>query len=94
MIKRKIFFADEKSIGMHLRPAGKIVALASKFVSDIVLKKTDDDTGINAKSIIGIMSLGIPANTDIFFEIDGKDEEEAWEAIKNLIISLSNENVN
>ena len=62
-------------IGLHARPAGELAKLASAFKSNINLNV--DGKTVNAKSILGIMSLGIMANTEIEIECDGEDEQTA-----------------
>ena len=85
MIKRTIIFKSSNFVGMHLRPAGKIVNLANKFESEIIIKREGMEEGMNGKSIIGIMALAIPANSKIILEIDGKDEKEAMDVLEELI---------
>ena len=67
MIKEKITLQNET--GLHARPAGELAKLASAFKSNINLNV--DGKTVNAKSILGIMSLGIKANTEIEIECDG-----------------------
>ncbi|HOZ71296.1 MAG TPA: HPr family phosphocarrier protein [Spirochaetales bacterium] len=68
--------------GIHARPAALIVQTASKFKSKISLQKGDDR--INAKSIMGIITLGAGFDTEILIIADGEDEAEAAEAIDRL----------
>ena len=77
MIKEKITLQNET--GLHARPAGELAKLASAFKSNINLN--GDGKTVNAKSILGIMSLGIKANTEIEIECDGEDEDKAMEEI-------------
>ena len=77
MIKEKITLQNET--GLHARPAGELAKLASAFKSNINLNV--DGKTVNAKSILGIMSLGIKTNTEIEIECDGEDEKEAMEKI-------------
>ena len=77
MIKEKITLQNET--GLHARPAGELAKLASAFKSNINLNV--DGKTVNAKSILGIMSLGIKANTEIEIECDGEDEDKAMEEI-------------
>ncbi|MTI47552.1 HPr family phosphocarrier protein [Sporosalibacterium faouarense] len=76
-------------IGLHARPASLIVETAKSFKSDIKLRKNENL--INAKSLIGILSIG--ANKGDYLEvlIDGQDEEEALDAIEQV---FKNELVN
>jgi len=68
--------------GIHARPAALIVQTAGKFKSKISLQKGDDC--INAKSIMGIITLGAGFETEIRIIADGEDETEAVEAIDRL----------
>lgn len=61
--------------GLHTRPAAAVVKLASRFKSDffIVMQGVE----INAKSIIGVMSLAAPRGTKLTLKLTGEDEAEA-----------------
>jgi phosphocarrier protein len=65
--------------GIHARPAALIVQTASKYASKIWLEK--DSERINAKSIMGIITLGASFGTPIRIIADGADEEAAAAAI-------------
>lgn len=65
--------------GMHARPAQVVVSTAGKFTSDIEVEY--EDKKVNLKSILGLMSLGIPTGVDIKIIIEGADEEAAAEAL-------------
>jgi phosphocarrier protein len=69
--------------GIHARPAGMIVTLANKFESQIFIEKDDDK--INAKSIMGLITLGVLCNTPIKISATGPDEQKAVDAIALLI---------
>ena len=77
MKKEKIVLQNET--GLHARPAGELVKIASTFKSNINL--TANGKTVNAKSILAIMSLGIKSNTEIEIECDGEDENIAIEKI-------------
>lgn len=68
--------------GIHARPAALIVQTASQFESNIYLEK--DTEKINAKSIMGIITLGASYKTDIIVSAEGSDESEAVDAIAAL----------
>lgn len=70
-------------IGMHLRAAGEFVKLANKFSSEILVIKNDKKA--NGKSILGLASLAVGAGATITIRIEGTDELEAKEALKELI---------
>jgi len=69
--------------GIHARPAGMIVTLANKFSSQIIIEKENDK--INAKSIMGLITLGVLCNTTIRISAEGADESAAVEALVKLI---------
>ena len=71
--------------GIHTRPAAMIVKLAAKFKSDIYLIR--DGFSINAKSIIGVMTLAAEQGAKILLRIDGQDEQSATEEITQLFAS-------
>lgn len=68
--------------GIHARPAALLVQAANNFNSHISLEK--DSERINAKSIMGIITLGATYNTPIKIIADGIDEEEAVLRISRL----------
>lgn len=65
--------------GIHARPAMALVKLSSKFVSDIHLEF--NESTVNLKSIMGVMSLGIPFGSELVIIADGADEDKAILAI-------------
>lgn len=70
--------------GIHARPAAMIVQTAGKFASRIFLEKDGDR--INAKSIMGIITLGASYDTPIRIIAEGPDEEAAAGAVEQLFI--------
>lgn len=83
MIGEKLKIKHEA--GLHARPAALFVQVASKFTSRIWVEKGSKK--VNAKSIMGVMSLGVSQNNDINLIVEGKDENRALEAMKTLINS-------
>ena len=77
MIKEKVILQNET--GLHARPAGELAKLAATFKCDINLNVNGKT--VSAKSILGIMSLGIKANSEIEIECDGEDENTAMAEI-------------
>jgi len=61
--------------GLHTRPAASVVKLASRFKSDFYIEMQGVE--INAKSIIGVMSLAAPKGTRLILKLDGEDAVEA-----------------
>ena len=80
---KKVTVTVESKSGLHARPASTFVALAQKFQSEVILEK--EDSSINAKSIIGILSLGVSQNDVITIIADGDDEVEAVDALVKLV---------
>ena len=70
-------------VGLHARPATVAVNAASKFKSDV--KISYKGKSVNMKSIMGVMSLGIPTQSEITITTDGDDEEEALATIKDVL---------
>ncbi len=70
-------------VGLHARPATVAVNAASKFKSDV--KVTYKDRTVNMKSIMGVMSLGIPTQSEITITCDGEDEDVAVATIEEIL---------
>jgi phosphocarrier protein HPr len=68
--------------GIHARPAALIVQTASKFQSKIMFLTEQEE--INAKSIMGIITLGAAYNTQIRVTADGPDEDDALHSLSQL----------
>ncbi|KMY51779.1 HPr family phosphocarrier protein [Peribacillus sp. JNUCC 23] len=69
--------------GLQARPAALFVQEANRFKSDVFLEK--DGRKVNAKSIMGLMSLAIGSGTIIQLIVDGRDEEEAICALQQFV---------
>ena len=72
-------------VGLHARPATFFIQKANEFKSSIWVEK--DERRVNAKSLLGVLSLGIVKGTAINLIVDGPDEEEAIETLSQLISS-------
>ncbi len=70
-------------VGLHARPATVAVNAASKFKSEV--KVTYKGRSVNMKSIMGVMSLGIPTQSEITISAEGEDEEEAITTIEDVL---------
>lgn len=70
-------------VGLHARPATFFIQKANEFKSSIWVEK--DQRKVNAKSLLGVLSLGITKGTEINIMADGPDEKEAVEALAELI---------
>lgn len=71
--------------GIHARPAALIAQTANKFASEILLEK--DSASVNAKSIMGVITMAAGYNTTLTLKVDGADEKEAVDAITSLFES-------
>lgn len=72
-------------VGLHARPATFFIQKANEFKSSIWVER--EERKVNAKSLLGVLSLGIVKGTAINLIADGADEEEAIEALVKLISS-------
>ena len=70
-------------VGLHARPATFFIQKANEFRSSIWIEK--DERRINAKSLLGVLSLGIIKGMTMDIAADGPDEQEAVEALEQLI---------
>lgn len=71
--------------GLEARPVALLVQVASRYESSIFVEC--EDKKVNAKSIMGMMSLGIAAGEEVTVTANGKDEEEAIENIEKYLSS-------
>ncbi|OON96119.1 MAG: hypothetical protein ATN31_10055 [Candidatus Epulonipiscioides saccharophilum] len=70
--------------GIHARPAGNLAKAAKTFKSTITLNK--DGKIAKATNVISIMGLAAKQNSEIILSVDGEDENEAFEAMKKIIL--------
>ncbi|OMP68253.1 HPr family phosphocarrier protein [Domibacillus epiphyticus] len=69
--------------GLQARPAALFVQEANRFNAEIFLEK--DGKKINAKSIMGIMSLALGRGTDVVISAEGREEQEAVNTLAELV---------
>lgn len=81
MITRDVTIKN--SVGLHARPATFFIQKANSFKSSLSVER--EDRRVNAKSLLGVLSLGIVKGMEITLVADGPDEEEAIEALVTLI---------
>ena len=72
-------------VGLHARPATFFIQKANEFKSSIWVEV--EERRVNAKSLLGVLSLGIVMGTEITLIANGPDEEEAVEALAALLAS-------
>ena len=70
-------------VGLHLRPAGLLVQTAARFQSKITVRF--GDKAANAKSIMGVMKLGVSVGDTIIVQAEGEDAEQAIAALADLV---------
>ena len=74
----------ENRLGLHARAAAKLVHLASRFQSDVLIAREGHAEAIDSRSILGILMLAAGRGTRLVVSISGPDEVEAGEAILQL----------
>ena len=72
-------------VGLHARPATFFIQKANEFKSSIWIEK--EERRVNAKSLLGVLSLGIVGGTDIKIIADGIDEQDAVMHLVSLVES-------
>ncbi len=75
----------QNQVGLHARPATFFIQKANEFKSSIWVEK--EERRVNAKSLLGVLSLGIVGGTSIRVIADGSDEEQAVEGLIALVES-------
>ena len=70
-------------VGLHARPATFFIQKANEFKSNIWIER--EERKVNAKSLLGVLSLGIVKGGEINIIVDGEDEAEAMEALLYLV---------
>ena len=83
MVSKEIVVQNQ--VGLHARPATFFIQKANEFTSSIWISK--DERKVNAKSLLGVLSLGVTRGTAITVIADGADEEEAIKELENLVQS-------
>ena len=73
----------ENQVGLHARPATFFIQKANELKSSIWVEK--DERRVNAKSLLGVLSLGIVGGTDIRIIADGLDEQLAVDSLVRLV---------
>ncbi|HVP69453.1 MAG TPA: HPr family phosphocarrier protein [Anaeromyxobacteraceae bacterium] len=78
-------FTILNSLGLHARPAAMLVQAANRFSSDVQIEK--DGTSVNAKSIMGVLTLAASKGSSILVTCEGDDAAQAMEAMAKVIES-------
>lgn len=77
----KYVIKDE--MGIHARPAGELVKAAAAFPCDVKIEK--DGRAVDAKRIMGVMSLGVKCGMEITLRAEGEQEDAAIEALSKFL---------
>lgn len=80
-MRREYKIIDEA--GLHARPASLLVQAASKFPNNIYIEFQDKK--LTLKSIMAVMSLGVPQNSTIAIEVEGDNAKEVLQALENIL---------
>ncbi len=83
MFVKKVMVQNQ--VGLHARPATFFIQKANEFKSSIWVEK--EERRVNAKSLLGVLSLGIVGGTQIDIIADGSDEQEAVDSLVALVES-------
>ena len=70
-------------VGLHARPATVAVSAASRFKCEV--KVACKGRSVNMKSIMGVMSLGIPTQSEVMISCEGEDEDDAIKTIEDVL---------
>ena len=81
MVSRSVTI--QNNVGLHARPATFFIQKANSYKCSIWVEK--EDCRVNAKSLLGVLSLGIVKGTTITLIADGNDENEAVTGLADLI---------
>jgi phosphocarrier protein len=73
--------------GLHARPATMLVSRAGNFASKMIMEFKE--ARVTLKSIMGVLSLAVPANVNFKVTFDGDDEAEAYQAIEKVISEIN-----
>ena len=87
MIKKEVTITN--NIGLHARPATFFIQKANTFKSSVWIEK--EERKVNAKSLLGVLSLGIVQGMTIAIVADGLDEADAVNGLVDLIQNGLNE---
>lgn len=73
----------KNQVGLHARPATYFIQKANEFKDEIKVSK--DEREVNAKSLLGVLSLGITRGSSIKLTANGETEKEAVDALVELV---------
>ena len=77
---KEFTYTIKDEMGIHARPAGLFVKEAAAFPCAVTITK--DGKEVDAKRIFGVMGLGVKCGEEVTVEVEGADEEKAYEAME------------
>ena len=80
-MRREYKIIDEA--GLHARPASLLVQAATKFSNNIYIEFKEKK--LTLKSIMAVMSLGVPQNSTIAIEVEGENSKEVLQSLENIL---------
>lgn len=83
MVVKRVTITNQ--VGLHARPATFFIQKANEFKCSIYVEK--NDRRVNAKSLLGVLSMGITRGTEIDIIADGTDEQQAVDTLSELVNS-------
>ncbi len=83
MVSREVKI--QNSIGLHARPATFFIQKANAYKASVWVEK--DDRRVNAKSLLGVLSLGVSKDSSVLLIADGVDEQAAIDGLVDLILN-------
>jgi phosphocarrier protein HPr len=87
MLQREVEIINK--LGLHARASAKLTQVAGRFQADVWLSRSG--RRVNAKSIMGVMMLAASKGTTVLIETDGPDEQEAMQALEQLVTNRFDE---
>ena len=81
MVKQELVLNN--SVGLHARPATFFIQKANEYKSSIWVEKKD--RRVNAKSLLGVLSLGVAPGDTVLLSADGEDEDAAVAGLPDLV---------
>lgn len=85
MLKDRVIIINR--LGLHARAAAQLVRLSSGFQSKIKLIRADNAVIADAKSILSVLTLAASKGIELEMEVEGGDEETAFQAVKDIFES-------
>ena len=82
MVSKEVVISNQ--VGLHARPATFFIQKANEFRSSIWIEA--DERKINAKSLLGVLSMGITSGTEISLVAEGPDEEAAVKELSAMLV--------